>query len=240
MITIFGCCRQESIYKYFKVSRIRNEITYTHNTKEVIQLIEYLEGKEISENIRKYIFRVGLLGLKEIDINKAKKEYINTKLFVIEIATDKVIEFEKYVAHEEILKSDVGDRCTSRRQTIEEIEEDIKEINKRLNGKIIIISHIYTKSGARSELMKKIKHIADKNSIKYLDVMGILSPIKDKNIFEDEEVLAHYTSDGHKIVGEIYKKIIEKITGINGKIQFRFLLRKIINIIKEKCKKKYL
>jgi hypothetical protein len=40
-ITIFGSCRQDSLYNKYNVNRIKNDISYTHSTKEILEVIKF-------------------------------------------------------------------------------------------------------------------------------------------------------------------------------------------------------
>ena len=41
IITILGSCRQDSLYKKYKITSIKNNLSYPHYTKEVLQVIKY-------------------------------------------------------------------------------------------------------------------------------------------------------------------------------------------------------
>jgi hypothetical protein len=57
-ITLFGSCR---IARICNNNNLNEEISYTHNTKEVIQLIKFLKGElEIQFPYNMLCFRTGI------------------------------------------------------------------------------------------------------------------------------------------------------------------------------------
>jgi hypothetical protein len=57
-LTIFGSCRQESLYSNYSATNIRNNLTYPYYTKEIVQAIGFCKG--IPYNLTKSIFRSGI------------------------------------------------------------------------------------------------------------------------------------------------------------------------------------
>lgn len=45
-ITVFGTCRLESLSKYNM--RIRDEISYTYDTKEILEVIQFIKYDHVS------------------------------------------------------------------------------------------------------------------------------------------------------------------------------------------------
>jgi len=61
-ITILGSCRQDSLYNYYNITNIKNNLTYPHYSKEIVQAIEFCKGKSpISHALTRSIFRSGIL-----------------------------------------------------------------------------------------------------------------------------------------------------------------------------------
>jgi len=86
-ITIFGSCRQYSIKDNYKISSIQEELTYPHYSNEILQAINYCKYNNIKNEYTKYCFRTGLLLNKNIVFDNLKKEFIDTDIFIIEIAS---------------------------------------------------------------------------------------------------------------------------------------------------------
>ena len=40
-ITILGSCRQDSLYKKYRITSIKNNLSYPHYSKEVLQVLNY-------------------------------------------------------------------------------------------------------------------------------------------------------------------------------------------------------
>ena len=219
MITILGSCRQDSLYKKYNVSNIKEYISYPHYTKEILQVINYC----LYNNIKKedtYIFRTPILNRQLLEYNLNLKNIMtDSNKFFIEIASRKYYLLnDKYVHHilydspeynqntKGLIK--VGDL------TNEEIKQDILEIiNKLKKDKIIIVTHIVTsKKGSRYELSEFLEQICKELGLK------CINPVKEFlkrgwDIYElirfDEKIIAHYTEKGHNKILEVYSEYIK-------------------------------
>jgi hypothetical protein len=92
-VSIFGSCRQDSIAKNFKVTQIRDGLTYPHYTKEIIQAINYIKSKGLVCPKNLSVFRNIQLGRKVLSVNSLYKQFTTTDLFVVEIASRISYEF---------------------------------------------------------------------------------------------------------------------------------------------------
>jgi len=69
-----------------------NLLNYCHSTKEVIQLIKFLKGKNIPEPYNKLSFRTGILENKYIDYHDIyNKLFSDSNICIIEICSIKNI-----------------------------------------------------------------------------------------------------------------------------------------------------
>lgn len=215
LITIFGSCRQDSIYNVYPVTSIRNDLTYTHYTKEIIQAIEFCADK--NKYFDEYVyFRSSLLAQKKIT-KSFKKEFNTTDLFVIEIASRICYEYKGKYLHQEaydnpqyintlnekVVLSDISDVA---------IEEDLIKLRELVYPKpLIVVTHAASvQKGKRYELVQLIKTICKKLNIPCIDPIDHLINYDEKLIFIPNDNTTHYTPFGHKIIQAKYKEIIEK------------------------------
>ncbi len=214
-ITIFGSCRQDSLYSKFSVSNIKNHLTYPHYTKEIIQAIKFCKGvSNIPPELTRWIFRSGLLDKRILHSEDFHREYNESDTIVVEIASRISYLYKGFWAHHELENPqyECGDRNTIIRHdlTDEEIEEDILEIrNLVYPKKLFVCTHITTrKSGKRYELVQLIKKICNRYNISCFDPAEVLQTCNPDEVFVKEDVLAHYTQKGHSIIGQAYEKWI--------------------------------
>ena len=218
-ITILGSCRQEYIKNNYRCTNIDVEVSYPHYTKEIIQVINFCKFGNLSPEETLYTFRTPILYKKPLyfDIN-IKNEFESSDLYILEIASKIVYEYDnKYLHHiatEDQYNIPIKDKINIRYQDKNEIENDIIYIKNILNKPIIIISHLVTKEeGERYKLKSWLEDICLIHNILFID------PIKELNkknydfnkIFKKEDVLSHYTDEGHNAIGNIYKYYIDKI-----------------------------
>jgi hypothetical protein len=240
-ITVFGSCRQDSIYKIYNTTNIRDNLTYPHYSKEVLQAIEFCKGiSTMPVNLTQYMFRSGILNKSPLNSEMFKNEFNTTDLFIIEIASRISYEYSGYYAHHILTeeKYGFGDRSNiiQRDLTDEEIEQDILRIRELLDGKpFIIVSHIYTrKSGKRYELVKLLKNICENHNIPFFDPDEQLIGKDPKLLYAQEDLLSHYTEYGHQEVEMLYKNFIEK--NLNPQIPPITILKPYIsNYTKYRC-----
>jgi hypothetical protein len=87
VVTIFGSCRQDSLANNFKVTKIRDRLTYPHYSKEVIQAINFCKSGGIVKPSDPRVFRNTLLNLRTLSPSELKIEFESTDIFVVEIAS---------------------------------------------------------------------------------------------------------------------------------------------------------
>lgn len=217
-ITILGSCRQDSLYNYYPITKIKNELTYPHYTKEIIQALEFCKGiSDISLNDTKYIFRSGILENKTINYLDFKDDFEKTDIFILEIASRIAYTYNNNFVHHILSEKEYNpsfyEKVYKYDLTDEEIENDIIYLKKLIYPKkLIIISHISTKStGKRYELVQLLKRLTSKYDIPFFNPIDYLKDMNYDNIFEKPEDAFHYTQYGHSIIGQFYKNFIENI-----------------------------
>ena len=85
-LTLFGTCRLNNIRNH---NNLHNELNYTHSTKEVIQLIKFLQGELTFTNPYNILcFRTGICKNKPIyNSDNYKERFSKSDLCVIEICS---------------------------------------------------------------------------------------------------------------------------------------------------------
>jgi hypothetical protein len=222
-ITILGSCRQDSIYNLYPVTSIRNNLSYPHYTKEIIEVIEFCSKKKrypTADTI--YIFRSAILDRKVMNPNLFFKEFNETDLFVLEICSRKAYTYNGYYVHHILSETNYGftdiQNIKVYHQTDKEIEEDILKMKELLSPKpFFIIGHICTYShGSRYELIQLLKKLCEKYNIPFFNTMEELQGYSIDSLYEKDNKLIHYTQFGHTVFRQKYKEFIDKY--YNGKL----------------------
>lgn len=216
--TVFGTCRLNSIQND---TYLNNLISYTHSTKEVIQLIQFLQGTlTIPSPYNQLCFRTAICNSNYIDLcDDYMNRFQNTDTFIIEICSRKKYMHNGFYMHHlpfdklwhqydnhrhayfiENVPSDVMENYTMETQSDEEIENDIIEIQKMLSPKkIIIISHYNSKINgeyftSRNNLICLLETICNKYNIPFINPTNILSNYRQEDVIAAD--LAHFTGYG--------------------------------------------
>jgi hypothetical protein len=209
-ISLFGSCRLNKIYNN---NNLNNLINYSHSTKEVIQFINFLKGNlSIPPPYNKLCFRTAICHNKFIDYNDSyNKLFIDTEIFIIEICTNKKYIHNDYYLHHlcvdkrfsqfnNITPSEILGNFVIEKQSDEEIENDILEIQKMLYPKkIIIVSHYNSKQNgkyinSRNHLINLLDSICKKYDIPFINPTIVLSNYSQEQVITND--LGHYTDFG--------------------------------------------
>jgi hypothetical protein len=210
-ITLFGTCRINSVNNH---NDLNNLINYTHSTKEVIQYIKFLKGELIIPvPYNKLCFRTAICENKYINYNHVyNKMFIDTDIFVIEICSNKkYIHYGFYLHHMCVDKRfsdffkkntphEILNNFTIEKQSDEELENDILEIQKMLYPKkIIIVSHYNSKQNgeyihSRNNLIILLDIICKKYNIPFINPTNVLSNFTQEQVMTND--LGHYTDIG--------------------------------------------
>ena len=209
-ITLFGTCRLNNINNH---NNLNNIINYSHSTKEIIQLINFLKG-ELSIPIPYNIlcFRTGICYNTSIDYNdKYNKLFVDTDICIIEICSNKKYIHNNFYLHHLCVDKrfinfnkntppEILDNYIIEKQSDEEIENDILEIQKILYPKkIIIVSHYNSKQNgeyiiSRNHLINLLGSICKKYDIPFINPTNILSNYSQEQVITSD--LGHYTDLG--------------------------------------------
>ena len=224
MNTVFGTCRIKDITKN---NMLNEDINYTHSTKEVLQMIQFLKGDiTLPEPFSKLCFRTGIIQNSPIICTEEiKKKFIESKLCIIEICSDKIYMFDKYYLHHLCVDprfsgthintpKEILDGYICSKLSYEEIEADILEIKKLIEPrKIILITHYdaildndYIQS--RHNLIIALLQIADKHGISIVNPGDVLKDYGQVEVLKQD--LGHYTNLGIHLFTEYMNDLIDK------------------------------
>jgi lipopolysaccharide biosynthesis glycosyltransferase len=210
VVTSFGSCR---VAHTKNNTRLSDVLTYTHTTKEVLQLIRFLKGGiRFFPPYNTICFRTAILQNRAADYNIAfKSVFENTDTFVVEICSRK-----KYM-HADLCLHDISvdkrfpdlnrgtpahilEEYTIEEQTDEEIRQDILEIRRALHPrKMIIVSHYNALLNgevlpSRNRLICLLKEVCATNAIPFLDPTEALKDYPQEQVITPD--LSHYTQFG--------------------------------------------
>ena len=216
IITILGSCRQDSLYKKYKITSIKNNLSYPHYTKEVLQVIKYCLFDNLSPE-QTMIFRTPILNNSPINKNPFLNKIQESSVIFIEISSKKYYKYKELYAHHILYDDNKYNKNKNEIQTgtltDKEIVDDLHEIITLLHSKkIIFVGHLVTKKeGERYNLFTLIKDFCLKNKILFIDPMKELleKELPIDEIIEDPNThFAHYTQKGHEEILKIYEKFI--------------------------------
>ncbi len=216
VVTIFGSCRQDSLYEHFNVTRIRDGLTYPHYIEETIQAAKFCS--DLSYEIESpFAFRNDILNIRRRSRRSLQRDFNRTDVFVVEIAS--LIEYkhsEIYCHHEAINFLNAAKETREipvileNRHKIHEVEEKLDRLFSVLpREKTVIISHIATRSNSlRSQLNDALRAYSKKNAVVFFDPSETLSIWPIEKMCELEPVISHFTQFGHKVVGGRLRELI--------------------------------
>jgi len=221
-ITLFGTCRLRKIDHH---NDLHNLITYSHSTKEVIQLITFLKGElVIPFPYNQLCFRTAIRKNTCIDYNDTyHKLFVDSDLFIIEICSMKkyvhntfyvhhLCVDKRFSEHHQHTPADIAQNHTIETQTDEEIEHDILNIQQLLfPKKMLIVSHYNSMLDgeyipSRNHLIQLLDCICRKHDIPFIDPTRVLSKHRQETVMSSD--LGHYTEFGLKEFGDYVNRYI--------------------------------
>lgn len=211
---ILSSCRLEGLSPNSYIHKVH----HTHNTKEVIQYLGYINGDiDIDKKMHRYIFRSCYLKNRfSVNREKLRKEFHLSDTVFIELCSRKKYVKNGYFIHH--LAADKGDAASNNSienetrsseyeltiQSKDEIESDILEIARLLQDKkVVFVTHIDYGIEVRKELINEIAEICNKHNLFYIDPSDKLDVLK--NEMKDSN---HYSSRGLQILADY---ILEKV-----------------------------
>ena len=225
MITLFGSCRISHLNYH---NDLNNLISFTHSTKEVIQYINFLKGELIIPiPYNKLCFRTAICDNTYINYNDLyNKLFIESDICIIEVCSSKLYMYNDFYLHQLCLDTnyeyyknineiDISD-IVIKKQSDEEIECDILEIQKILYPKkIIIVSHYNSKINgkylsSRNHLINLLDNICKKYNIFFVNPTSVLSKYSQEEVMTND--LGHYTDIGFQEITEYLNNYVNMIS----------------------------
>lgn len=213
-VTIFGTCRLDSLNNYN--NRIKNEISYTYDTKEILEVIKFIKYNHISPNDTITTFRTPMLTKNPIYSSMFEGIFEKTDIFIIEICGKKTYKYNNHFVHSALCNYSnelISQQIIINEQNNKEIENDILEMIYELNTKkIIIVSHIVTDDKSeRYKLSKILENICFKYNLLFINPVVEIQN-KGYNINNlvncNEKKIIHYNENGHKVMKQVYEEYI--------------------------------
>lgn len=222
VVTVFGSCRQDSLSQFFRVTPIRDGLTYPHDTKEIIQAIEYCRSTK-GEHPPAILFRNEQLGKPLIPRWLARVLFRRSDLVFVEVSSSLSYQWRQFSAHHELVDSsfsslsnlpesargDYEGHVTQTRQSDAEILADLKKIAQLIGkDRLVLVSHFSTRrSRHRENLTKLLARFAVANDIAVINPSALLDNWEERELFVSEPVLSHYTDSGHEIIAGRYRDV---------------------------------
>jgi len=218
-VTLFGTCRLNSLSNY-NLS-IRDNISYTYDTKELLEVIKYIKYKHIPSAQTITTFRTPMITKIPLEHEDFSTILTNTDMYVIEISGKKTYKYNNVYVHSALSQfsnDSIASQIIINTQDDYEIENDIINIINELNtSNIIIVSHLVTHNyGDRYELSTLLEKICIKHNL------GFINPVREltKNgydihqLVENEKKIYHYSNEGHTVIKTIYEEYIKKYASV--------------------------
>lgn len=223
-VTVFGTCRLDSLNNsnsnllYNYNDRIKQEISYSYYTKEILEIIKFIKYNTLASEDTIRVFRSPMINKVGIYAENFKEIFKKTDIFIIEICSKKSYNYNNHYVHSVLDKfsnDEIASQIKVNIQSDEEIENDMIEIISELNNKkIIVVGHLVTyENGDRYELSKLLKHICLKNNILFIDPVKEITE-KGYNITDlviNESKILHYNEKGHSIMKQIYEEYLNRL-----------------------------
>jgi len=152
----------------------------------------------------------------EPDLEYMRKEYAQTDIFVLEIASMLAYEldgvFFHHIAYDEPTIAKLFPGIIKKTLTLEELANDIATIRDSICPRpLLVVSHIYTyEAGSRWRLALDLKDICQNLDVMFIDPMSFLDRGPLELAVVSEKVISHLTPAGHSLMGDAYASRIHK------------------------------
>jgi len=200
---------QNLVLSSCRLGRLQNnsythKLLHTHSTKEVLQYLDYIQGKiNIPREMERYVFRgVFLTPNMKASATGCKREFDNCSNVLIEICSKKkYISKGFYIHHLAAEKNNKKDpkkiQAEITVQELKEIESDLIKIKNALSTKnLLIVTHTeYKQAKSRTEFIQSVENICNKNNIK------CFNPSK-YNMTEHMIDSGHFNGNGLRLMAE--------------------------------------
>lgn len=226
-VTLFGSCRINGIHGN---NNLNERVTYTHTTKEAIQLIHFLKNDiAINDPMNIYCFRSGIMQNTSIPYNPEYTSlFFDSSICIVEICSRKLYCYETYYLHHLSVDTRFEQRLHTpdyikqnhhiRIQSKEEIEQDILALRQLVFPKpFIIVSHYNSMVNGqvmplRDELINELTSICQKHAIHFVNPTIVLNDYPQEAVMQSD--LGHYTEEGLRLISDYLNSFVQTI--LNG------------------------
>ncbi len=213
MFTLLGSCRINGIATN---NNLNNVVSYTHNTKEAIQLWKYLKGElVIPAPYNRLCFRIGNDENRAVQYNPAWQILTEqSRAVIVEICSRKKYEHNGFHLHHlcvdkrtpehtKFTAQSILDEHTVSRQTDQEILDDILELRRLVQRPLIVVTHYDAKVNGisipeRLILINLLEFIGRTFGIQVLNPSKLLSKHPQGEVLNHD--LCHYTEIGQRLI----------------------------------------
>lgn len=220
MITLMGTCR---IAPLPGANDLHQRLTFTHSTKEVLQLISFLNGnveemKELPGECFRAVIRDGATVEWSAELTKT---WNRSDTVLVELCSRKTYLFRTFYLHHLCVdkrfrywtQTDpriLNEYCL-RHQTDGEIEDDMIQIVERCHPRrVIFVTHYnypHPSIHGRDELIQLVKTISVKHQFECIDPTEVLSAYEPSEVMTDDG--GHYTAFGERVwIEKLHNMII--------------------------------
>ena len=214
VVTVLGCCRQDSIYSRYEVTGIREGLNYTHYPREAVEVVKTLSGESgWDPEIR---FRNAQIGQVLASQEDLQRDFRRTDVFVVEAASRICYTDDKGRAYHHLIADDPKLRVryptvSVCELTTAEIESDLLQLSQLVAPRpMVLVSHVVTRDhGPRVQLKEEIREIARRMDVPFVEPLSGISLGERRSFVEDEVVISHLTRRGHAIAREQYREAID-------------------------------
>lgn len=218
-ITLLGSCRID-----LPSNNLNNLISYVHTTKEILQFIDFLNGKlEVPDDVAKCLFRTAIL--KDTVIRhqpKFKQAFERSNTVLVEICCQLNYVYDGYYLHllaandhfeyQKKTPKYIFEDIRQVNQTDQEIEADIKRIVAKLKGKRVFFVCHYDAivNGApiprRHHLVRLLERVCKENNYGFINPKEMLTEFSQDDMNDD---FNHYSEPVRQA---LFAKILERIS----------------------------
>ena len=227
-ITQFGSCRSNCANSLYKSTGLNEVISYTHTTKEHLQLLDFIEGrKEFPYPFNRYCFRTSIISQpSNVEWRASYAEALkSTDLFLVELCSTRLYMHSNYYLHHLAVdrrfdywrNTDPEFDARSRmfRQDEGELEEEMLELEHRLRKPMIFLTHFDAGVNGmplllrRRELIQAVERIGRCHGLHVFNPSVVLGKYKQSEVLDADA--GHYTMTGTMAVGELLSNKIKEV-----------------------------
>lgn len=206
--TLFGSCRINGIESN---NNINTKVSFTHSTKEVIQMIKFLRGDiKIPYPYSRFCFRTGIMNCHSISNVNFIQTFLESDSFIVEICSRKLYIHEGYYIHQlavdnnYIFKASLPNNILQTLQYIKQTDDEIRNdmfeiINLLPKGRVVFATHYNSKLNgdyipSRNNLINLVETVCDNAGVPCVNPTKVLGKYEQSDVMAGD--LGHYNQLG--------------------------------------------